>query len=818
MVRRVSVGAASVVILLAVSGCRWIELGGRRAVYDFTLHLAETRQLVETLFIDVGDPAGQRALGSGWSLPETIPATGQTFVWATAAEASVELTVLRRELDRLEFQCWPYTFDGAPRQLVEVEVNGVAAGAVELEVDIGRYTVPLPAGMLRFGRNLVTFRFAYTASPQDHGGRDSRSLAVAFDFIALAAGDWSDLPRAVRAGAAPEPTGDGFVLASGGAVVYTLQAPRDGVFDASLTAVGDSIGGTVRAVAWLRHADGTIRQLLSADVEGGRPAEVRIPLGVEAGRAVQIGLATVGDSGSDPAGSEVAWRRPRLYGRGPAVRPVASVVLIVIDTLRADHVGVYGSTVATPHIDALASRGVMFSNAYCHIPITGPSHASLFTSLLPYDHGVHNNAQILDPGRQTLAEILGSWDRDTAAFVSLGVLKGQFGFAQGFDAYHDSFTVDWMKDARELNAEVTGWLSEGPRRPFFLWLHYSDPHEPYTPPDLSYPRIDVVLGGRSVATLAADGRGVTVPVEVPPGRHTVRLEPAGPEPTHTIRFPDIRVADHKLSVAPDSGWTVFEKRYGPAAFDTTLPATLVVVNPTGQSRTTELILACKEVLSLEETQQRYAQEVAFVDREIGVLMFTLERAGLLENTLLVFTSDHGEALGDHGHVGHISQLYEELIRVPLVMVWPDRLPRGLVVDDAVALVDLLPTVVDLLGIDTAPGLRGRSLVPLLRGERLPSRPVIAETYRPEAYSDKRAVIADGVKYIFTDHDQEWHEVYDLTSDPSERTDLAASRQDLLDLLRGVLDDELGRGPWAAARDAELTEDEAARLRALGYLR
>jgi arylsulfatase A-like enzyme len=497
---------------------------------------------------------------------------------------------------------------------------------------------------------------------------------------------------------------------------------------------------------------------------------------------------------------------------------VPHVVLIVVDTLRADYVGSYGSEVSTPNIDRLAAAGVRFANAYCHVPITGPSHASLFTSLLPFEHGVVNNAQIFDLGFETFAEVLRFGGRRTAGFVSLGVLKRQFRFDQGFEQYFDSFERDWMKDARELNHEVLGWLDGVNDAPLFSWIHYSDPHEPYTPPGLEYPGVGVRLGGGEQVVIRADGRGHEVTLVVPPGTHTVRLEGVPSAPRHTIRFPFLRVEDPRLELIRGRGWKTKLKRFGDPAFDTTLPATLEIVNPTSEPRRTVLQLMCRELLSVPEIRERYALEVEFVDEQIGVLLDELERRGVLDDALVIFTSDHGEAFGEHNHVGHISQLYEELIRVPLIVSFPGRLQAGRVVEQSVGLIDLLPTVAELLDLELRDGGRGRSLVPLLDGNSLPDMPVVAETYRPEAASDKKAVVFGGIKYIHSWSDREWEEIYDLRTDPGERNDLATTRPDLLAQLRTLLERQLATGARVPSRDAALTDEEKERLRALGYIR
>jgi arylsulfatase A-like enzyme len=214
---------------------------------------------------------------------------------------------------------------------------------------------------------------------------------------------------------------------------------------------------------------------------------------------------------------------------------------------------------------------------------------------------------------------------------------------------------------------------------------------------------------------------------------------------------------------------------------------------------------------------RYGREVEFVDRHIGRLLDELDRRGKLDNTLLIFTSDHGEGLGDHNHVGHISQLYDTLINVPLAFVFPGRLPAGKVIDEPVALADVAPTIADLLGIPIIKNTSGRSLVPLITGGSLAERPVIAETFRPEAYADRRAIVAEGHKYIYSRRDEEREELYDLASDPDELEDLSKAKPELMARLRDRLHEILKRRGEVESVDAELSEDDRAQLRALGYI-
>lgn len=505
-------------------------------------------------------------------------------------------------------------------------------------------------------------------------------------------------------------------------------------------------------------------------------------------------------------------------GTEVAPAPEGNVLLIVVDTLRADYVGVYGADVSTPNIDRLAARGVTFSHAYSHIPITGPSHSTLFSSLLPPEHGVHNNAQIFEPEPPILAEILRDDGRQTAAIVSLGVLNGRFGFDRGFDSYLDDFGNDWMKDAREVNDEVQAVLENGFTSPYFLWVHYSDPHEPYAPPHLEYPKVRLVDDDGVVGEFSADGRGGTFELTLQPGTNRLRFVSTESETGRRYRFTKLHVESDRAEVQLGDDWTLRERRTGPTTFQTSLPAAFELLNPRSRSASVKIQIACKELLKIPEIRGRYALEVEFVDRQIGRLMAELEGRGLLDDTLVIFASDHGEGLGDHKHVGHISQLYDSLLRVPLVFSYPGHLPEGVVIEQRVGLVDVLPTVAELLNLPLPAGTRGRNLVPLMLGSASPMRPLIAATYRPEASSDKQAIIMDGFKYIHSQlDDSEWVELFDLAADPDELENLAEVRPEELERLRAALDVRLQAIATVMVREAELGEEERAQLRALGYL-
>jgi arylsulfatase A-like enzyme len=279
------------------------------------------------------------------------------------------------------------------------------------------------------------------------------------------------------------------------------------------------------------------------------------------------------------------------------------------------------------------------------------------------------------------------------------------------------------------------------------------------------------------------------------------------------------MSDEQVVIETTEGWQRRENRMSPPTLQSRLPATLRLVNTTAQMLRAKLEFTFKQWLRLDEVRQRYQQEVAYADREIGRLLEGLDQRGLLDNTLIIFTSDHGEGLGNHNHVGHISQVYDSLIRIPLIISFPGILPAGPRVDDIVSLIDVYPTVAEMLGLDPPSPASGASFAGRMRGEPGAHRPVIAVTYRPEAFTDKRAILKDGFKYIHSWSDErDWEELYDLVADPGELVDLIELRPDVVDGLRQALETRLAAGPRTPSLDAELSEEDAARMRALGYLK
>jgi arylsulfatase A-like enzyme len=509
-----------------------------------------------------------------------------------------------------------------------------------------------------------------------------------------------------------------------------------------------------------------------------------------------------------------------VVAMGCAAPKPRHVILIVVDTMRGDHMSCVGGPVKTPNLDALAADGVLFAQARSTAPITGPSHSSLFTGRYVHEHGITNNAQVLADDHVTMAEVAQGHGFATSAFVSLGVLRDVFGFAQGFDHYDHRFDVNWWRNAAEINDAVfeamDGWVGDTELAQHFLWVHYSDPHEPYTPPDREYPVMQIRAGDDAPWTdVTANGSAYRVQVPLRDGRGQLEFRSADgadhfgrPLRLNFLgsKWDEVSVDSPSLRRAKSPKPTFQFGR--PTRFD---------VSTVDPSRThVDLSFVLKERLDRDESRLAYRAEVEYVDSQIGRLIRRLKADGVYDDALIVFTADHGEGMGDHDLVGHIHQLYDSLLHVPLIVVAPGLVPAGTVVEEPVTLLDVQPTVADLCGWRLAPGQRGRTLVPVMHsGDGEGEPPLVAQTARPQAEADLVALVDGGMKLIWN-RTTDQVELYDLAADPDEVSDLANDRHDdvarMMEWLLGMLDDAGTIGAWA-----DIEDETREQLEALGYV-
>jgi len=439
------------------------------------------------------------------------------------------------------------------------------------------------------------------------------------------------------------------------------------------------------------------------------------------------------EAGQKPAQAATAaplpfWADPRIVvpGEGP---PRRNLIIISLDTLRADHLGAYGYPRPTsPTIDSqLAAQGTLFERAYSQFPGTHGSHMSLFTSLYPCEHGLgaklgpfvraHSRAT-------TLAELLRNAGYATGAYTEDAYVSWLTGFARGFDSFVEERGVGGgpTGQAEKTFGRALGWLRRHartpgqPSLPWFLFVHTYQVHYPYTPP-----------------------------------------------------------AGYVEEVAPDHG----EDR---ASRDAAL----------------------------------YDGEIRYTDDLLARFFAELDKLGMSDNTLVVLVSDHGDQFGEHNKWGHGNSLFDGLLHVALIMRGPGLIPVGKRIPATVGLIDVLPTMLDLLGLPPGPWMQGQSLVPLLHDRQLTPRTLYAEVDRYSLVSARRGLL----KWIILDGDDPVVKMYNLADDPGEMNDLrpevatAISKQ-LLDEFHAIC---AATPPDPAAAGTPRVDGAVQqKLKALGYV-
>jgi arylsulfatase A-like enzyme len=486
----------------------------------------------------------------------------------------------------------------------------------------------------------------------------------------------------------------------------------------------------------------------------------------------------------------------------PRKRP--DIVLVVVDTLRADLLVDHPPKVRLRSLDMLAEEGVAFRRAFAHAPMTLPSHASLFASRPPLETGILCNGEVVGEELPLLAPWLSQHGYGTHAVVSLATLTPlprTSGLARGFDSFDVSFRFN--APASDVNARLAEALAQvGDEEPCFLFVHYSDPHEPY----------DAFEGERREAAIRMDGREldrfeISIArqwerrLELSPGRHAFEIESDVPM---LLRSIDARLAGERLEPTFEEG----------GLFDRGKRVRFSLETGRSADASVELFTWVSDAPWDDDvSRERYIGEIRHLDQHLAQLFDSLKEAGLWEDSIVVFTSDHGEGLGTRGVFGHVQNLHDELLRVPLLVklpAWDGR--RADLAERAermVVLADVVPTLLDAAGLPPLPGQTGASL---LSSE---SSLLVAETHRPEAARDQLCLRDDSFKMIYFPAEGRF-EMFDLRADPSEVRDVFAARRPAREQWVGRLM-ALAERAQAVRDGAPPVDPEVARdLKALGY--
>ncbi len=724
-----------IVAFVVLSACQRSDSFETR--FALTGELATADIHFEPTELDFGSAEARAFLDSGWSWNER--SFGTSFVWGTGPISELHFFLSSPRDLGLEMRCFPYSFEGAPTQEIRPTLNDIPLEPISLESGPRTYQIQVPAEALKRGINRLTFEYQYSQSPEtgSRGGK-ARSLAVGWDWLRFHLEPVAS-PSEITA------SETGISMPFGSGIDFYFEArPQDRL-------VFDQISGLDETAAALEISLLTDRGTLieSLDLRSNRQG-VTIDLPLDEEQAVKLSfLAAAQAETPDP----LFLRGPRIESpssqREPAVEPgfveteglqagLPDILLYVVDTMRADHLGLYGyARDVSPEIDRFGKEAVVFDHAMAQTSWTKPAVASIFTGLRTTAHGVNHREQRLASRFSTMAELLSAANYRTIAFTTNAYFSADSGLRQGFD----EFALEPAR-ADRVNQQIFDWLDRDEAgSPLFLYVHTIDPHAPYDPPE-QYRR-----------TFAPD------------------------------------VSD------PEAG--SFEHIRGLAFGE--IPKTPQTV---------------------QDLMDLYDAEIAFADRQFGLLLEDLRRRGLYDQMLIVLASDHGEGFYEHGIQGHGWDLYRESIQVPMLLKLPGT-TIGQRVAEPVQQIDLLPTLLELAGLEAPTELQGRSLAPLLDRKRLQAAsgdPVFSYL----DYEGRRgmSVIWNQWKLIepLSASFARSRELYDRVQDPEEQIDLAVEYPVLAGYLATLIRRqllELDQLPEIETMDFD--DETKQQLKALGYL-
>ena len=427
---------------------------------------------------------------------------------------------------------------------------------------------------------------------------------------------------------------------------------------------------------------------------------------------------------------------------GSSAHPPRGILVLLVDCLRADHLAVGGSTLgATPNLDRLASRAVVFDRASAVASWTRPSVPSIWTGLYPSEHGLTDLVEggrgirggVLSEDAVTIAEAMQAAGYRTALLGNQFQLSPRFGMAQGFDLYQNN-----VKSAHGMREKLVAWIDEAPGRPFFAYLHYLEIHWPYWQKPSTRGRF-----GSDAISSRLDGN-----------------------------LDDLRAG-------VDSGAIVLDEA------------------------------------DRKEIAARYAEALAALDNEIGILLADLDRRHALGETLIVVLADHGEELGERGGIEHGHALKEELLHVPFVWKLPESWHAGgqRHRNELVETRTLGPTLMALVGQPIPAAVSAPSLLPWLVGA-----PPAEPPYRILAAESNGMFSVRNERYkLVLQPARQSFELFDLDADPGELRSVAADHPAELEALRSAFRAwRAGLKPLLTS-STQLDEETEGGLRSLGYI-
>ena len=712
----------------------------------------------DTVFIDFGTELGNRYLASGWSLqpPPSTATPPRSVAYLRQRRGRLFFHIAEPGSRAMALRCAAFAGE-RPGITAVFRLNGSHLGRRAFTRRMTRASVDLPVAAQRQGRNEIA---VWTSTrPAAAAGVSTRPSAartvLACDAMWIRAGDPSHLSARFLPGTRGMPL---LLIPPGEFAEFYLQLRAGDRL--ALAGLNPSPNGLIRVE---ESRNGRPRETIYEGTVGANKADLALP-----GSPGDIAAVRVAAAGRETLRLERFLLQRRVSVPAPPARQDGNpgqrtnVILYVVDTLRADHLGCYGYHEGTsPRIDEFARSAVLFKDAQAQAPWTRPAVASLLTGVLPQRHGAVTLRAALATRMPTLAELLHRHGYATAAFVSNVNVSPQWGFGRGFDRYEyfeeDTKSRRMHQPAGTLHRAGLDWIRTVGPRPFFLYVHATDPHAPY----------------------------------VPEARYRSRFE------RRELRPPGLRL-DRPLQGIQRN------KHSGkqPTANDAAWLASL------------------------------YDAEIAEFDSAFGKFLNALGAAGVLDQTLFVFVADHGEEFLDHGGLAHGKTLYSAQLHTPLIMRFPEAAGAGRRVDSLVSHVDMLPTVLDYLGIPVPGDVDGISLLPDIRGTASGREASVVLSQTSWGRREMSAVIAPGWKVILDQGRNPRHRgrtaprpevvgAYNRLTDRRENTHapvppyLAQFARQVLAASAGWQDAVLDGEP--PPRQAVLTAETQEKLRALGYM-
>lgn len=722
----------------------------------------------DTHYIDFGDSSYREALIGGWS-PEKKDRDGTTYSETYLKAASVVFNNYTLSDKILKIRC--KTSEGsASYQVFLPLINGKKLRWQKVDSKYQDFTFRIPQEFLRMGVNWLYFSFRPSGKQETQ-----KKNGIAFDYMTFASKGSLDDPKKLPKSAlrldqiyTEKEDTRRFVLApSDSRMNFYLKIPPNnpqieveyGLFDSSgrKTAVKFSV---------LLESENGKRKVLHSDELSSRFSFLPISSGSYNGslknfsnQIVRLSLEASPIAGK-PFPLQISWKEvsvtgaqqtPEIFRHDPNPgTPKPNVIIYLVDALRADHLEPYGYSKRTsPRLMEFVRDSVLFENAYAVTSWTRASVATIQTGLYPTSHLVEDRSDTLPDFLPSIASELDKAGYTSHAFVTNGNISPLYNFQLNFDDYI------WLGESRKfhqihqqsdkLNIKVQGFINNHRDHPYYLYVHSTDPHGPYTPePEFS---------------------------DLPAG-----CNPDDPSLAHP-------------------------------AIGTRSP---------GDYREEEI--RCIKAL--------YDGEIRKNDYYFGKLIDLLKEQKLYNNSIIVFTADHGESFLEHETWGHGKTLYQQEIRVPLVIHFPNSLASGKKISIPARHIDIFPTILDLTGVKVPPGVQGHSLVPLLEKNDWQELPVYCELVLDKA--DKRAMILGSYKLIQNNNDVQpnryttWYELFDWKADPMERVNLSSTRPILFGYMKSVLtewsDSQARRKAMLKKpREAVLDRETEETLKALGYL-